>query len=248
MDPIAELGLAIRDTIGWNFSVLHDGFDRRQFLNGILTTIKLGAACVLLSVAVGAIGALLQGAPSRLARGITQLYVQFFRNTPPLVQLYFFYFGIGPLMPEVTNEWGVRQPLLGSFGWAILSLSLFAGAYNVEIFRSGIEAVPRAMVESAEALGYTRLQIFRYVVLPLGFRVCLPALNNNLVNLVKTTSQAFAIAVPEVLYVAVQIYTDRLNVREMMVVMLITYVSLVAFLVWSMGRWERRLRIPGYSP
>jgi len=112
---------------------------------------------------------------------------------------------------------------------------------------SGIEAVPRSMVESAEALGYTRLQIFRYVVLPLGFRICLPALNNNLVKLVKTTSQAFAIAVPEILYVAVQIYTDRLNVWEMMVVMLLTYVSIVAFLVWAMGRWERSLRIPGYS-
>jgi polar amino acid transport system permease protein len=247
VDLIAEFGLYIRDTIGWNFSVLHDSFDRRQFLGGIVTTVELAAACVVLSVVVGATGALLQGAPSRIVRGITQGYVQFFRNTPPLVQLYFFYFGIGPLLPEVTNEWGVRQPMLGSFGWAMVSLSLFAGAYNVEIFRSGIEAVPRAMVESAEALGYTRLQIFRYVLLPLGFRICLPALNNNLVNLMKTTSQAFAIAVPEILYVAVQIYTDRLNVREMMVVMLVTYVSLVAFLVWSMGRWERRLRIPGYS-
>jgi polar amino acid transport system permease protein len=129
----------------------------------------------------------------------------------------------------------------------VLSLSLFAGAYNVEIFRSGIEAVPRSTVEAAEALGYTRLQAFRYVVLPLGFRVCLPALNNNLINLVKTTSQAYAIAVPEILYAAVQIYSDRLNVREMMIVMLLTYVLVVAFLVWAMTGWEKRLRIPGYS-
>jgi len=247
LDPIAEFGLYVRDAIGWNFSVLHDGFDRTQFLRGIWTTVRLGFACFVLSVVIGAVGALLQGASSRLARGVAQRYVQFFRNTPPLVQLYFFYFGVGPLMPEITNEWGVRQPILGSFGWAVISLSLFPGAYNVEIFRSGIEAVPLSMVESAEALGYTRLQIFRYVVLPLGFRICLPALNNNLVKLVKTASQAFAIAVPEILYVAVQIYTDRLNVWEMMVVMLLTYVSIVAFLVWAMGRWERSLRIPGYS-
>jgi polar amino acid transport system permease protein len=84
-------------------------------------------------------------------------------------------------------------------------------------------------------------------VLPLGFRVCLPALNNNLINLVKTTSQAYAIAVPEILYAAVQIYSDRLNVREMMIVMLLTYVLVVAFLVWAMTGWEKRLRIPGYS-
>lgn len=248
LDVLTEFGLYVRDSFGWNFSVLHDSFDRRQFLNGIWGTVRLGVACVALSVVVGAAGAWMQGSPSRLARAIAQGYIQFFRNTPPLVQLYFFYFGIGPLMPEFENEWGVMQPLLGSFGWAVISLSLFAGAYNVEIFRSGIEAVPRSMVESAEALGYTRFQIFRYVVLPLGFRVCLPALNNNLVNLVKTTSQAYAIAVPEILYMAVQIYTDRLNVREMMIVMLVTYVAVVAFLVWAMARWERRLRIPGYAP
>lgn len=82
---------------------------------------------------------------------------------------------------------------------AIISLSFFAGAFNVEIFRSGIEAVPVATIEASEALGMSRLQIYRYVALPLAFRVSLPALNNNLVNLVKTTTQAFAIAVPELL-------------------------------------------------
>ena len=80
--------------------------------------------------------------------------------------------------------------------WAIISLSLFAGAFNVEIFRSGIEAVPQTTVEAAEALGYTRLKAYLHIVLPLAFRICLPALNNNLVNLLKTTTLAYAIAVP----------------------------------------------------
>jgi polar amino acid transport system permease protein len=108
--------------------------------------------------------------------------------------------------------------------------------------------VPRETLEAAESLGYSRLKAYAYVILPLAFRISLPALNNNLVNLIKTTTIAYAIAVPEMLYVANQIWSDESNVPEMMNVLLVTYVSLVGILVWAMGRWERALTIPGYSP
>ena len=140
------------------------------------------------------------------------------------------------------------MPLVSSFTWAAICLSFYAGAFNVEIFRAGIEAVPRETLEAAESLGYSRLKAYAYVILPLAFRISLPALNNNLVNLIKTTTIAYAIAVPEMLYVANQIWSDESNVPEMMNVLLIIYVSLVGLLVWVMGRWERALTIPGYSP
>ena len=98
------------------------------------------------------------------------------------------------------------------------------------------------------SLGYSRLKAYVHVILPVAFRFSLPALNNNLVNLVKTTTIAYAIAVPEMLYVANQIWSDELNVPEMMNVLLIIYVALVGVLVYVMGRWERAMRIPGYSP
>ena len=103
-------------------------------------------------------------------------------------------------------------------------------------------------MEAVEALGYSRLKAYAYVILPLAFRISLPALNNNLVNLVKTTTIAYAIAVPEMLYVANQIWSDELNVAEMMNVLLLIYISLVGVLVYVMGRWERAMRIPGYTP
>src|SRR3546814_1250803 len=84
---------------------------------------------------------------------------------------------------------------------------------------------------AAEALGYTRLQTYLWIVLPLAFRVCLPALNNNLVNLVKTTTLAYAIAVPEMLYMANQIWSDSVNVPEMMTFLLFAYVLLDGILV-----------------
>ena len=106
---------------------------------------------------------------------------------------------------------GVSVPIIGKFTWAVIGLSLYAGAFNVEIFRAGIEAVPRTTIEAAEALGYTRLKAYAYIILPLAFRISLPALNNNLVNLIKTSTIAHTIAVPEMLYVSNQIWSDELQ-------------------------------------
>jgi len=216
-------------------------------IGGFLTTVKLSAVCLFFSVIIGVIGAWLQGSTLKWTRRFVNGYIQLFRNTPPLVQLYFFYFAIGTLLPTVENDWGGESPLLGSFAWAAVSLSFFAGAFNVEIFRSGIEAVPKSTVEAAEALGFTKLQIYKDITLPLAFRVALPALNNNLVNLVKTTTLAFAIAVPEMLYESNQIWSDNVNVTEMMIFLLIAYFVLVGVLVAGMNRWERSMKIPGYG-
>ncbi len=229
-----------------NFSIFYDSLDRGRFLVGLWTTVKLSVICLVASVAIGVVGAWLQGSRFALTRRIVQGYIQFFRNTPPLVQLAFFYFAVGAVLPRVPDG-GQMVPIVGSFGWAVIAFSFFAGAFNVEIFRAGIQAVPRATVEAAEALGYSRLRAYGHIVLPLAFRISLPALNNNLVNLIKTTTLAYAIAVPEMLYAAAQIWSEVLNVREMMNVLLVTYVALVGLLVWVMGRWERAMRIPGYS-
>ncbi len=216
-------------------------------INGFFTTIKLSAVCLFFSVIIGVIGAWLQGSSFKWTRRFVNGYIQLFRNTPPLVQLYFFYFAIGTLLPTVENDWGGESPLLGSFAWAAISLSFFAGAFNVEIFRSGIEAVPKSTTEAAEALGYTKLQIYMNITLPLAFRVALPALNNNLVNLVKTTTLAYAIAVPDLLYESNQIWSDNVNVTEMMIFLLVAYFVLVGVLVAGMNRWERSMKIPGYG-
>lgn len=216
-------------------------------INGFFNTIYLSAICLFFSVIIGVAGAWLQGSSFKWTRRLVNGYIQLFRNTPPLVQMYFFFFALGSLLPRVQNEWGIMEPVLSNWHWAIISLSFFAGSFNVEIFRSGIEAVPKATIEAAEALGYTRLGIYIHVVLPLAIRVCLPALNNNLVNLVKTTTLAYAIAVPEMLYVSNQIWSDSVNVPEMMTFLLFAYVLLVGMLVWVMHRWENAMRLPGFS-
>lgn len=247
MEELYQWSQWLNEATGINLSIIHDEYDRGRMVRGFLNTIYLSLICLLLSVVIGLTGAWLQRSPLVWTRRIVQGYIQLFRNTPPLVQMYFFFFALGSLMPRVENEYAIMEPILSNWHWAIISLSFFAGSFNVEIFRSGIEAVPRSTVEAAESLGFNRLQTYLYVILPLAFRVCLPALNNNLVNLVKTTTLAYAIAVPEMLYVANQIWSDNLNVPEIMTFLLFAYVFLVGLLVWVMNTWERAMRLPGYG-
>ena len=232
----------------WNFIWLYEARQTEKILSGIWMTIQLSVACVILSVIIGVIGAALQGARSALVRALVQGYIQFFRNTPPLVQLLFFYFALGQFTPTYSPDGWLQVPIISNVGWAIISLSFFAGAFNIEIFRAGIETVPESTREASESLGFTRLQTYRYIVLPLAFRISLPALNNNLVNLVKTTTQAFAIAVPELLYQSVTIWNDFPSAQNpTMLLLFVVYIVLVAILVFGMHRWERAMRIPGYG-
>ncbi|MHA1151252.1 MAG: amino acid ABC transporter permease [Alphaproteobacteria bacterium] len=252
MELFADFFRNLYDTTGLNFVIFYEAYEYERFVTAIWTSLKLIVICLILSLIVGIVGAWAQGAQSRVLRLAMAGYIQFFRNTPPFVQILFFYFVVGTtleragLMPLVDMG-GWQEPMIGNFGWAVVSLSFFAGSFNVEIFRSGIEAVPTATREAAEALGYTRLKSYIYIILPLAFRVCLPSLNNNLVNLLKTTTLAYAIAVPEMMYTANQIWSDNVNVTEMMLVLFVYYIVLVAVLVWLMHKWERKMKIPGYG-
>ncbi len=244
LDAIWDFFRELYDTQGINLTIFYDELDRSRFMKGIWTTIHLSFVCIVLSTLIGIIGAWLQGSKLIWIRRIVQGYIQFFRNTPPLIQLYFFYFAVDATLSSFFN---LKGAILDNYGWAIISLSFFAGAFNVEIFRAGIEAVATSTTEAAEALGFNRLQVYLYVTLPLAFRACLPSLNSNLVNLIKATTIAYAIAVPETIYVSNQIWSDEYNVIEMMNVVWFVYIFLVGMLVWLMHHWETSIKIPGYG-
>jgi len=242
MDDVAAWFLALYKTTGIKLTIFYDGYDRARFFEGFVTTVKLSAYCLVLSLFLGALAAWFAGSRVAIVRRAVTGFVALFRNTPPLVQLYFFYFALGPLLPRVGGA-----PMLGSFGWAVVSLTLLETAFAAEIYRAGIEAVPKAMVEAAASLGYSRWQIYRLVMLPLALRATLPAMTNNLVNLVKTTTLAYAIAVPELVYMSAQIWSEQVNVPEMMIVLLVCYVAIVGLINQGMQWLEHRLRVPGFG-
>jgi polar amino acid transport system permease protein len=242
VDDIAAWFLWLYKTTGIKLTIFYDSYDRVRFVEGFATTLKLSAYCLVSSVALGAAIAWLHASRKATVRRAAAGFVALFRNTPPLVQLYFFYFALGPLLPKYHG-----MPLLGSFGWAFVSLTLLEAAFSAEILRAGIEAVPNAMVEAASSLGFSRWQIYRQVVLPLALRITMPAMTNNLVNLIKTTTLAYAIAVPELVYMSSQIWSEQVNVPEMMIVLLISYVAIVGVINQLMQWIEARLAVPGFG-
>src|SRR2546428_3842658 len=182
MDDVAAWFLALYRATGIKLTIFYDGYDRARFFEGLVTTVKLSAYCLVLSLFLGALAAWFAGSRVAIVRRAVTGFVALFRNTPPLVQLYFFYFALGPLLPRVGGA-----PMLGSFGWAVVSLTLLETAFAAEIYRAGIEAVPKAMVEAAASLGYSRWQIYRLVMVPPPPRAAPPAVTHNLGHLRKAT-------------------------------------------------------------
>ena len=114
LNPLWEWFRTLHETTGINLTIFYDPFDRARFLNGFLTSLRLMAVCLAASVAIGVVGAWIQRSRFLPVRWLTQGYIQFFRNTPPLVQLYFFYFALGTYL-KVTGPTGLPMPAVSSF-------------------------------------------------------------------------------------------------------------------------------------
>lgn len=232
---------------GINLTIFYDAFDFDRFVTGLGNTLLLICLSAFFSILIGAAGAAILSLSRGPAAALIRGYVALFRNTPLLVQMYFFYFAVGSIMPVTRNEIGLPQPLLGSLSWAVISLSLYSGAFNVETFRAGVGAVHNSYEEAALALGYDRFQTFRSVTAPLALRFSFASLANNLVDLTKATTVAYAIGVAELLYVSNQIWSDSLNTIEMMNVMLLIYLALTGAVVFIIDRVEAAMRLPGFG-
>ena len=210
----------------------------RQYLPALLAGLQL----TLLVSAIGIAGALLVGAAGGAIRHLripwlsaaVRGYVEFIRNTPFLVQLFFFYFAL----PEV----GVK---LSGFTVAWLALMVHGGAYNVENFRAGFGATAAGFREGARALGLSGWQVFRFVTLPIGVRTALPSISNTCISVLKGSSLMVAIGFPELTDRAVTIVGLTFRVYEMFFAIAVLYLAVVWILSAMMHWIERRLAIPG---
>ncbi|MFW5969524.1 MAG: amino acid ABC transporter permease [Halofilum sp. (in: g-proteobacteria)] len=246
LDFIAPIFRGLREKTGFDFVVFYEPDEFGRYVEGLSTSLQLMFWSIALSLIVGVLGAWARSSRSRTARCLVSGYIQLFRNTPPMVQMLFFYFALGSLTPTMDMG-GYEEPMISAFAWAVISLGVFGGAFNAEIFRSGLEAVPDSTREAAESLCMTRLQIFRHVTMPLALRISLPALTANLVSLAKWTSLAYVISVPELTFTLNQVWSDNLNTGEMMIVLFFSYVIIVTLFAAVLHRLERRLALPGYG-
>jgi polar amino acid transport system permease protein len=174
----------------------------RPVLRGIGVTLELTAIAMVVGIVLGVVLAVMRLSPNRLLSGASWLYIWFFRGTPVLVQLTFWYVGITYLYPHLT--FGIpfgpafytvnANSLITSFIAAALGLSLNEGAYMAEIVRAGIISVDEGQTEAAQSLGMTKLQTLRRIVLPQAMRIIIPPTGNEVISMLKTTSLVIVIA------------------------------------------------------
>lgn len=231
-----------------DYSWLSDGLYQTWLLRGLGTTVLMSLIGIALMLVIGVAGALCLHFRLPVLETLTTVLVELFRNTPPLVQLFFLYFMLSEVGLKLTDPvTGRSVPLFSGFTCVVLSLGLYNGAIAVEIIRSGLLAVPSQTVEGARSLGYTRFQAFRHVELPIGFRLSMPAMTNNVVSLIKTSSQAALVAVPDIMYGATQISLETFRNLEVMLLIWILYVGLASLAVVILRKLGNAFRIPGYG-
>ena len=231
-----------------DYSWLGDGLYQYWLLKGLGTTLLMSLLGIVLMLAIGVAGALCLHFRWPVLETLTTVLVELFRNTPPLVQLFFLYFMLSQVGLQLTDPvTGRGVPLFSGFTCVVLSLGLYNGAIAVEIIRSGLMAVPSQTVEGARSLGYTRFQTFRHVELPIGLRLSMPAMTNNVVSLIKTSSQAALVAVPDIMYGATQISLETFRNLEVMLLIWVLYVVLASLAVAALRQIGNAFRIPGYG-
>ena len=211
-----------------DFSIVRDAAP--ELARGALVTFEITLAGLAGSLAFGALGAAARTSASPLARGAATAFVEFFRNTPPLVHIFFAYFALPAL--------GVNVP---GFVAATVALILYQGAIAAEILRAGLEAVPPGQLEAADALGLHGFERFRSVVMPQALRISLPALGNNAISLFKNTSLVSSIGVLDITGVAQDVIAQRLSSAELYLTIGVFYLVCVFAFSGALRYLEARL-------
>jgi len=253
-------GAAVLVVVAWvAWSAARSGFidgqqvRRYQFspliLKGLRATVVLAVAAQAAGIVLGVVFAVLRQSKNVVASWVAAFYIWFFRGTPVLVQLFFWYNGV----PSVWKRIVIAVPFthltlysartvdfMTPFMAAFLGLALNEGAYMAEIVRAGILSVDEGQVEAAHALGMTPMLTMRRIVLPQAMRVIVPPTGNEFISMLKTTSLAEAITYGELLRRASDIYSSTLNVVPLLVVASIWYLVLTTVAGTGQYFLERR--------
>jgi polar amino acid transport system permease protein len=223
----------------------HYLFDHR-IVSGLRVTLELTVIAMAIGIVLGVLLAIMRLSPNKLVSGSSWLYIWFFRGTPVLVQILFWYY-IAALYPKI--DIGVpfgpsvihadANTLIKAFTAGVLALGLNEGAYMAEIVRAGIISVDEGQSDAARSLGMTRLQTMRRIVLPQAMRVIIPPTGNETISMLKTTSLVSVIAVPDLLYGAQEIYSVNFKTIPLLIVASIWYLVCTSVLYVGQFYLER---------
>ena len=186
------------------------------FLSGTLVTLQLAVLAMLFGTVLGIMGAVARNSHWRIARGFSAAAVEAIRNTPLLVQLYLWYFGLGVLGIDVPPYWSV-----------VIALGVNNGGYLTEIIRAGIEAIKIQQIKAGVSLGMSGFQVFRYIIIMPALGIVSPAVSNQFVISILMSSLAMIIGVKDLTYQAVYLQAHTFRSIETYIVVIVLYRCLI---------------------
>ena len=230
-------------TYSFDWSVLWTGQAAGWLWQGVTTTVVLSVLSWLIAVILGIIAGALRTLPAGFLRWLALSYVEFFRNVPLLVWMFFWYFAVPPLLPEAANNWLFDHG--AEFIAATVALGVYHGARFSEVIRAGIQSIPKTQLEAALSTGLSLAQAYRSIILPIALRLIIPPATNETLNLIKNSSVALTIGVAELTFQTRQIETYTAKAIEALTAGTVIYLLLCLGIAALVARLERRFAIPG---
>lgn len=217
-----------------------------DFWDGMLMTLKVALIGLLVAVVIGIVIGMFSASKNKVLRGIARVYVEFFQNTPIVVQVFFYYNGVPKILQAIM---GAARPLrLSKLLLGVMGVGLYHGAYIAEVIRTGIESVSKGQYEAAHAQGFSDLQTMAQIILPQTIKVIMPPLANQALNFVKNTSVLAMVAGFDLMYFADKYVGTTTFIQGYILCALLYFV--ICFPLSLIVRWleNRSKRAPGTTP
>ena len=237
----------------WNWAIFlqpsatGEGTYLAWLLEGLKWTVALSLGGWVIALLVGSLVGVLRTVPNRWLAQLAASYVEVFRNIPLLVQLFIWYFVLPELLPGgLGDAFKQLHPLAQQFSAALLCLGLFTAARVAEQVRSGINSLPRGQKAAGLALGLTLPQVYRHVLLPMAYRIIVPPLTSEFLNIFKNSAVATTIGLIELSRQAQQLVDFTAQPYEAFIAVTLLYVLINVTVMFLMRRLERKVRVPGY--
>ena len=212
------------------YKIIDGEFILGPLVDGLFVTLEIGAYSIVLGLTIGLVTAFLRLSESFSGRLLAKVYLEIVRNTPLLVQLFVFYFILGPIL-EINRFW-----------IAVLCISFFEGSFASEIMRAGILSVSKGQWEASDSVGLSRGQAYRYVILPQAVPIMLPPLVGILVNLIKHSAIVSVIAVFDLTTTGLDIISETFMAFEVWIVVAAMYLALTVTLSLCVSGLEKYFR------
>lgn len=231
----------------WNWGILFTDPYFDWLVSGIQWTLIVSIVAWLIAFSLGSLVGVARTVDSKPVRAVSTAYVEVFRNVPLLVQMFIWFYVVPELVPEGLGRWMKRDMPFPEATSAILCLGTYTASRVAEQVRAGIESIPRGQRMAGLAMGLTVPQVYRYLLVPVGYRIIVPPLTSEFLTIFKNSSLALTIGVGEVLMQARQIENYTFQGFEAFTAATLIYVVVTLIVVFAMHKVEMKTRIPGYG-